>query len=282
MLTVVQIIGGLVSGSLALIADALHNFSDAGSLAIALIARRWSLKPADQRRTFGYRRAELIGAMINLTTLILIGLYLIFEAIMRFYQPQPIQGWIIIVIACVALIIDVLTAMLTYSMARTSLNIRAAFLHNMADAFGSVAVIIAGTVIIVYGWYEIDILCTLLIAGYVLYQGYSEILTVIRILMQSVPSDVEINNIIDQLQNIRYVKQIHHVHVWEIDEQLRSFEAHVVIDKMDFEDVASVKQQIKDCLKEKFNILHSTIEFESENTADKCLGSSGINNNCFN
>jgi len=171
LLTVVQIIGGVISGSLALIADALHNFSDAASLVIALVARQWAAKPADALWTFGYRRAELMGAMINLTTLILIGIYLLFEAILRFIQPEPITGWVVVVIAGIALAVDVITTVLTYSLARNSLNMRAVFLHNMADALSSVAVIIAGALILLYQWYFVDALCTFLIAGYVLYHG---------------------------------------------------------------------------------------------------------------
>jgi len=171
ILTFAQIAGGVISGSLALIADALHNFSDAVSLLIALIARKWAEKPADKNRTFGYKRAELIGAMINLTTLILIGFYLLFEAVMRAFEPEPITGWIVVIIACVALIIDVITAALTYTLAKNSLNIRAAFLHNLADALSSVAVIIAGTLIILYEWYFVDTICTFIIACYVIYHG---------------------------------------------------------------------------------------------------------------
>ncbi|CAN0276460.1 unnamed protein product, partial [Chrysoparadoxa australica] len=143
LLTVAQVIGGVLSGSLAMIADALHNFSDAASLIIAAWARRIARRPADAGMTFGYGRAEVVAALINLTTLIVIGLYLIYEAVMRFFQPQEVIGWLIIVIAAVALVIDLVTAALTYRMAQDSVNIRAAFLHNLADAMGSVAVIVA-------------------------------------------------------------------------------------------------------------------------------------------
>jgi cobalt-zinc-cadmium efflux system protein len=262
LLTVVQIIGGVLSGSLALIADAVHNFSDAASLMIALIARQWATKPADENRTFGYKRAELIGAMINFTSLILIGFYLLVEATMRIFQPEPIAGWLVVIIAGVALVVDVFTAALTYSLAKNSLNIRAAFLHNLADALSSVAVIIAGTLIILYEWYFVDTLCTFLIAGYVLYHGGVEIRSVIRILMQSTPADIDINNIVATLKNIESVEDVHHIHVWELDERTRSLEAHVLITEHDPSRMESVKAQIKEGLVEKFNITHSTIEFE--------------------
>ena len=260
ILTVVQVIGGILSGSLALVADALHNFSDAASLLIALIARKWAEKPADENRTFGYKRAELIGAMINLTTLILIGFYLLFEAVMRVFEPEPIAGWIVVIIACVALVVDVITAAMTYAMSKDSLNIRAAFIHNIADALSSVAVIIAGTFIILYEWYIVDTICTFLIAGYVLFHGYIEIKSVIRILMQSVPTNIDINDVIIKLEEIENVKEVHHLHVWELNEHDRSLEAHVVISESGHQDAEKIKSQIKDILNELFQISHSTIE----------------------
>lgn len=272
VLTIVQVVGGILSGSLALVADALHNFSDAASLLIALIARRWAEKPADESRTFGYKRAELIGAMINLTTLILIGLYLLFEAVMRVFEPEPIAGWIVVIIACIALVIDVITAVLTYAMSKDSLNIRAAFLHNVADALSSVAVIIAGTLIILYEWYIVDTICTFLIAVYVLFHGYIEIKSVIRILMQSVPTDIDINEVTKKIEEIENIKEVHHLHVWELNEHERSLESHVVISESGHQDAEKIKGQIKDILNESFQISHSTIEFEYE--------SQSINNNC--
>ena len=138
LLTVAQVIGGVVSGSLSLIADALHNFSDASSLLIAYAARKIGRQPADQLRTFGYQRAEVIAALINLVVLVIVGLYLIYEAIWRFFDPQIITGWAVVIVASIALVIDLATAILTYSMSKDSVNIRAAFIHNVSDALSLV------------------------------------------------------------------------------------------------------------------------------------------------
>ena len=175
LLTVAQIIGGILSGSLALIADALHNFSDAASLGLALFARRIGRRPADKLMTFGYARAEVVAALINLTTLLIIGFYLLVEAINRFADPQPVEGWTVIWVAGIALVIDVVTAVMVYASSKNSLNMKAAFLHNVSDALASVAVIIGGTAILVYDWRLIDPLVTLLIAGYILYLSFKEI-----------------------------------------------------------------------------------------------------------
>ncbi|MFK7901546.1 MAG: cation diffusion facilitator family transporter [Nitratireductor sp.] len=200
LLTVAQIIGGIVSGSLSLVADALHNFSDAASLLIALIAIRIGRKPPNQFKTFGYKRAETIAALINLTTLIIIGLYLCYESIVRFIAPEPIAGMTVIIVAVIALAVDIFTALLTYNQSKTSMNIKAAFLHNVTDALASIGVIIAGTLILLYGWVWTDAAITLIIAGYVLWQGFTEIPKVIHLLMNGTPESIKIEDVIEALQ----------------------------------------------------------------------------------
>ena len=143
LLTVAQVIGGIISGSLSLIADALHNLSDAASLGIAIIARKIGRRPADELKTFGYKRAEVIAALINLTTLIIIGVYLIYEALWRLAEPQEIAGWLVVIVASIALVVDVVTALLTYAQSKNSMNIKAAFLHNLSDALASLAEVAA-------------------------------------------------------------------------------------------------------------------------------------------
>jgi cobalt-zinc-cadmium efflux system protein len=196
LLTIVQIMGGLLSGSLALIADALHNLSDAGAIVIAIFARKVSAKKADKNMTFGYQRAEIIGTLINSITLIIVGLYLIYEAISKYFNPTEINGWIVIYIAGIALVIDIATAVLTYmSGAKSSMNLRAAFIHNVSDALASVAVIITGVLIIFYQWYFVDVMATVLISIYVLYHGGLLAFQSIKILMQAVPEAFDISEL---------------------------------------------------------------------------------------
>ncbi|WP_370303524.1 cation diffusion facilitator family transporter, partial [Pseudooceanicola sp.] len=196
VLTLAQVVGGLLSGSLALIADALHNFSDAISLIIAFFARKIARRPADESMSFGYGRAEVVAALVNYTTLVVLALYLIYEGILRMLEPQPINGWLVVWIAVIALMVDLLTAALTYSMSKHSMNIRAAFLHNLADALGSVAVILAGTCVILWGWTWVDPVVTLLIAGYILWHVKAEAGGVIRVLMLGSPPDMEMSEVI--------------------------------------------------------------------------------------
>ena len=262
LLTLAQVVGGIISGSLALIADALHNFSDAASLLIAWVARKIGRQPADHFKTFGYKRAEVIAALINLVTLVLVGLYLIYEAIWRVFEPQIIEGWMVIIVAGIALIIDVVTAMLTYSMSKHSMNIRAAFLHNVSDALASVGVIVAGTLILLYDWYWTDTVLTLLIAGYVLYQAATLLPKTIHILMQGTPEDISINEVIQVMEQVTGVSNVHHVHIWQLDEHKNALEAHVVID--DFSDTEAIKTALKTELERQFTIGHSTLEFETK------------------
>ena len=261
-LTLAQIVGGLLSGSLALIADALHTFSDAISLIIAFGARRIAQRPRDARMTFGYDRVEIVAALVNYTTLVLIGLYLIYEAILRFLDPQPVTGWLVIAVAGFALLVDIATAVLTYRMSKESVNIRAAFLHNVADALGSVAVIVAGVLILAFGWWIVDPVATALIAGYILWQAVAEIRPVIRILMLGSPPDVETDVVLSAIEAVEGVTDVHHARFWQFDEHHAEFDAHITVDKGRWSQADGIKAAIKSMLAKRFGIQHTTLEIE--------------------
>jgi len=260
LLTAVQIVGGVFAGSLALIADAIHNLSDAAALGIALIARRIARTPADADHTFGHGRAELIGAVFNLSWLIFIGLFLIFEAVKRLLDPQPVEGWTVVILAGIALVVDVATVMLTYRMSKQSMNIRAAFIHNLSDALASLGVIIGGALILTFGWTFVDAIVTLAIAAYILAHAGMEIPQAIHILMQGVPRDLDVADVTNGLKQVDGVIDIQHVHIWHIDEHRRSFEAHILIDTP--ARMERVKLALRKRLDDDFDITHSTLEFE--------------------
>lgn len=266
-LTIAQAAGGVLSGSLSLVADALHNLSDAASLAIALFARKIGRKPPDAMKTFGYKRAEIVAALINLTTLIIIGLYLIYEAIWRFFQPEPIAGWLVVIVAGIALAVDVVTAMLTFAMAKHSINIKAAFIHNVTDALASIGVIIAGTLIILYDWYWVDTLLTLLIAGYVLWQGFTMLPGTIHLLMEGTPAHFSIDEVIAAMEAVPGVSNVHHIHAWQLDEHHNALEAHVVMEQAEWQQMERIKTQLKHILTDRFDVGHSTLEFEHPEAA---------------
>ena len=259
-LTVVQIVGGVLSGSLALVADALHNFSDAASLMLAWFARKVGRRPADQLMTFGWRRAELVAALINLTSLVLIGFYLLVEAVARLADPEPVAGWTVIWVAGGALVVDVATALMLRAGTKGSLNMRAAFLHNVSDALASVGVIAAGAAILLYDWWWADLLVTVVIAGLVLWQGVSLLPRTIRLLMGAVPDDVEFAALVRELEAVPGVASLHHVHVWSLDEDRRALEAHLVPDSASLTEFEGVKALARAMLRQRFAIGHATLE----------------------
>jgi len=267
LLTLAQIVGGIVSGSLALIADALHNFSDMASLVIAFAARKIARRPADERMTFGYGRIEVVAALINYTTLILVGVYLIYEGAMRLVEPTEVAGWTVVILGSVALVVDTLTAVLTYSMQKGSVNIRALFLHNLSDALASVAVIIGGSVILLYDLRWVDPAITIGIALYIFYLAVSEISGPIRILMLGSPPDIDNGAVIAAILDVEGVNDIHHVHLWQMQEHRTALDCHVVIS--DRASTEKVKATIKNRLTDEFGISHTTLELEDPENAHK-------------
>ena len=268
-LSVFEFVAGAISGSVALMADALHNTNDAAALLIAYIARRISRKGADEHYTFGYRRAELIGAMIQLTALILVGLYLVYEAVRRIFEPEPLLGGWIMAAAGVALIVDVITAWLLWSMSKGSLNVKAAFLHNLTDAGASVAVLLGGAAIYWLDWTWVDPVLTLVIAGYILFMSFGLLRKTSRILMEGTPPGLSLDAVKETIENLDGVDNAHHLHAWELDEHHKALEAHVrIVENRQSHSI--LRKQIKDLLENKFSISHSTLELEDSSDAHRC------------
>lgn len=269
LLTVAQVVGGILSGSLALIADALHNFSDMASLVIAFAARKIARRPADARMTFGYGRIEIVAALINYTTLILVGFYLIYEGGMRMIDPPEVQGWTVVVLGSVALAVDTLTALLTYSMQKGSVNIRALFLHNLSDALASVAVIAGGSLIILYDMRWVDPAITIGIALYILYLAITEIGGPVRTLMLGSPPEIDGHSVIEAIRNVEDVCDVHHVHLWQMQEHEAALDCHVVVAAESWSRIETIKSEIKSLLNDSFGITHSSLEFEDEEHAHR-------------
>ena len=269
-LSVFEFIAGAIAGSVALMADALHNTNDAAALLVAYVARKVSRKSANRAFTFGYRRAELIGAMIQLTALIVVGLFLAYEALRRFFEPQPIEGIWIMIAAGVALVVDVATAWLLWSMAKGSMNAKAAFLHNLTDAGASVAVLLGGAAIYWLDWLWVDPTLTLLIAGYILYLSVGMLRKTSRILMEGTPEGLDLEKLRRAVEATDGIESMHHLHVWELDEHHRALEAHVVLADGGHANRSQVRNRLKQMLSEEFDISHSTIELESDSESEHC------------
>lgn len=262
LLTAAQIVGGVLAGSLALIADAIHNLSDALSLVIAFAARKVARRPSDPSMTFGYARIEVVAALVNYTILIVIGVYLVYEAFMRFVAPHEVDGWLVVIVAAAALLVDTATVFLTYTLSKESVNIRAAFVHSVADALGSLAVIVAGTLILLYDWRLADPLVTILIAGYILWHSFYGIGPVIRILMLASPPEIPTEEVVARLASVEGVESVHHAHFWQMEERRNALDAHIVVEDGAWGKADAIKARAKAMLLKEFGIDHTTLEME--------------------
>ncbi len=259
VLTVVQIVAGFLSGSLSLIADAIHNFSDAVSLVIAYVAERISHWPEDSKMTYGYGRSRIIGAFVNSITLVIVSFYLIYEVVLRFLNPQPIDGWIVVITGGVAFVIDLATAKLTHAESHHNINMRAAFIHNLTDAMASVVVIISGALILLYDIYFFDLVASILIAGFILYQSVGLIKDCLQHLMQAMPPDLNYDLIKSTVLSFSEIENINSMHVWSMNEEQRSIELSLIL-KKEIKDQRDLLIRLKQKLHQDFNLQNSTIE----------------------
>ncbi|MCC7475369.1 MAG: cation transporter [Pirellulales bacterium] len=219
LLTLFEVVAGILAGSLALLADALHNLSDCGTFVIALIARRVGRLPSDDRRTFGYRRAEIVGALINLTVLAVTSVYLGYEAFKRLLLAQhEVNGRIIIVAAAVALAVNVTTTLLLHALSRTNMNVRAAYLHNLGDSLSSLGVIVAGAIILKWGLTWVDAIASLIVSLFIIWQALPHLREAIHILLEGAPDEISLDALSEEMQAVSGVVEVHHLHLWEIGE----------------------------------------------------------------
>lgn len=263
---VAEVVGGLLSNSLALLSDAGHMLTDALALGLSYFAMKFATLPATERRTFGFYRLEILAAFLNGITLVLISAYIIYEASLRIRNPQQVEGGLMLVIAGIGLIANVLGARFLVKHHETSLNIRSAFLHIVGDAVSSVAVIGGAIVIWFTGWYLIDPLLSILIALGIIAGSWGLVSESVSILLESVPSHVNIAAVSAEIARIKGVREAYHIHVWTITSGVYALSAHVLIDDQLVSSSREVLDAIRAMLLEKFKVLHSTLQLE----CDRC------------
>lgn len=263
-ITIAEFIGGILSNSLALLSDAVHNLNDTLSLLISLIARKISKKGVSQSKTFGYKRAEIIGAFINLITLVIVALFLIKEGIERFFDPQPIDGFTMFWVAIIGLIGNFITAALLFKESKENLNMRSAYIHILSDGLSSIGVITGGWLIYKYEWFIIDTILTIGIGVYILYHSYHMLRETVDILMQAKPDQLDLRELKSRMESTDSVCGVHHMHVWQLDETQVMMECHVVIEEKNLHKMEQIKTALKKLLHDEFEIYHSTLEFEFE------------------
>ncbi|MFA6191936.1 MAG: cation diffusion facilitator family transporter [Sulfurimonas sp.] len=263
IITIAQIIGGIVSGSLALLSDAMHNFSDVFSLVIAYSANRISSKPSNAEKTFGYHRAEILAALFNSSVLIGISLYLIIEACSKLYHPEPIDSTWVIALGALGIVVNALSVWMVKEDAQENMNLQAAYLHLLADVMTSIAVVIGGVLMYYFHIFWIDPIISILIALYLLWASFGLVKDATFVLMQFVPKGIELSEVVKIITALPQIENAHHIHLWQLDDHRIHLEAH-----LDFNENITIEasNQIIDILekqlKELFKISHVTFQCE--------------------
>ncbi|WP_297510588.1 cation diffusion facilitator family transporter [Thermococcus sp.] len=264
-ITLAEVIGGILSGSLALLGDSLHNFSDSMSLLASYFAIKIGERKANEKYTFGYKRAEILVAFINSSVLFGVSLFLVVEAYRRFKNPQPIDTGIMLPVALIGLIANLLSVLLLHSHAH-GLNVRSAYLHLLSDTLSSVAVVLGGLLILFYGVNWVDPLVTVLIALYILREAYEVLRESIEVLMEASP-ELDLGAIKAEIESIPGVKNAHHFHAWRIGENGVHFECHVEVDDMPISEAQRIIDEVEKRLR-KYGITHVTVQLE----VNRCEG----------
>jgi cobalt-zinc-cadmium efflux system protein len=267
VITIVQIIGGLLSGSLALISDALHNFSDGVSIIISYIALKLKGKNNSQRHTFGLKRAEILAAVINASVLIVIYIFLFYEAFNRLFEPHEVEAGTMTVVALIGLIANIIGTLLLKRDAKSSMNIRSSYIHLLSDSVSSVAVILGGLAIAFWKINWIDPALTFLIGLYIIKESYDILGEAIHVLMEGAPADLSLNEIKIAVEKFPEVDDIHHIHIWTVGDNDVHLEAHVNVSDMKISESDKLRNKIEQLLESKFGIQHITLQFE----CNQCL-----------
>ncbi|MFN3943211.1 MAG: cation diffusion facilitator family transporter [Flavobacterium sp.] len=269
-ITLSQIIGGIISGSLALISDAIHNFSDVVSLLLSFFAHKLSRKKASIQQTFGFKRAEIIAAFINASTLIIVAFYLIYEAIHKFFNPEPIEASLVVWLALLGVVFNGVSVLLLQNDAKHNLNMRSAYVHLFTDMLASVAVLFGGLLMYWYQWFWVDSVLTFAIAIYLIVVGLDLLKKSTQILMLFTPSNIDIKEIVREVHQIPGVGKLHHIHVWLLNEDELHLEAHLDCEKdIRMSEFNDLLHQIEEVLYEKFNINHVNIQPEFQKVDPK-------------
>lgn len=263
---IVQVVGAALSGSLALLADAAHMFTDAAALVIALVATSVAARPANDRRTFGYQRAEVLGALVNAVILIALSAWVAVEGVQRLVDPGEVEitGGLMLAVAVVGLVANAIAMWLLSSAQRRSINVRGAYLEVLGDMIGSALVIVAAIVIVATGWVQADAIASLLIAAMIIPRAIGLLREVVSVLAESAPKGTHVRDIREHILATPGVVDAHDIHVWQLTRGAPVFTAHVVVDDAAMRDgrASGILSRLQSCLSEHFDVEHSTFQLE--------------------
>lgn len=261
VITAVEFGGGLLSGSLALLSDAIHNLGDSASIVMAYVASRISQRNSNQSKTYGYRRAEILSSYFNAIFLLVMSALLIWEAMRRFAHPHPVNGGLMLVVAVVGLLANSFSAWLLHSGSHNNLNLKATYLHILSDAFASGGVILGALIIKIFHVVWADPLMTIVVSVYIAYKTIPIIIEATNILMEAGPR-LDYRAVKATVLSVPGVVNIHHVHTWMIDEHRIMLTAHIALEDQELSEVEPIYQKIRKLLKDKYNIEHATLQAE--------------------
>lgn len=262
-ITVAQVVGGFISGSLALLSDALHNFSDVLALVISWFASKLAGRKQTARQTFGYKRAEILAALINAVSLIVIAFFLLKEAVERLGEPQEIQSGLVMILGGLSIVLNGASVLLVMKDAKNNINMRSAYLHLLSDMISSIAVVLGGFVMYMWEVSWVDSILSIAIALYLVYSSWGLIVESVRIIMQFAPIHINLEEVQQKIKLVKKVKNIHHVHVWQLDDKQVNFEAHVSFNEdLNLSEVNKVLHEIEHILHDDFEINHVTLQPE--------------------
>lgn len=268
---IIEVVAGIWGNSLALLTDAAHNFTDVIALGLSWYALRLALKPAHAGKTFGYHRAGILTALVNSTTLVLIAFGIFYEAYQRFLHPPEVNTSILIGVGGIAFLINLGTALLIKKGSEHDLNLRSAFLHLMGDVVSTLGAVIAGVTILATNWNWLDPFVSVLIGALILYNAWGIIKQTVHILLESAPENVDVTKMVEEIRKVEGVQDIHDLHVWSINENLRMLTAHVVISDITVREGVLIQQRVNELLAHEYNIQHATLQLECEGCADTLL-----------
>ena len=272
VISITEIVGGIFANSLSLISDALHNFSDGLAMLISYIALKVSKRDPNYSKTFGYKRIQILAALLNSVSLIVISIFLLYEAYHRFLNPEEVKSLPMMIVATIGLIANLLGVLLLKSHSKDNLNIRSAYLHLIGDTFSSVAVIIGGILIYFYEIHWIDPLITVLISFYIIKETISILMETYNILMQSTPKDIDVLKLTKEIQQLEHVQDVHHVHIWNLSDKETHFEAHINLDKdLKTSKCEQIIKNIEDLLLKNYHVNHVTLQMEYEFCDEKSI-----------
>lgn len=263
VITIVEIAGGILSGSLALLSDALHNLSDTFATFIAYLATLIGRREANHKKTFGYKRLEILAALINAVILIVISVFLIREAWHRLQDPTPINSLIMLVVGMIGLLANLYAVLILRKDASRSINVRAAYIHLIGDSLSSVVVILGSVAIRIFKIEWIDPVITVVISIYIIRSGFVILKQSVNILMQSAPDNLDLSQIKLRVEQEQQVLNIHHIHAWMLTDNDIHLEAHVeLINDLKLSQVKQIQERIEKLLRNDFGIFHITLQFE--------------------